>query len=99
MTKLLPVEVHEENQRNMRKYQELIQQANLELEEEQRARDRARENMINMERRSHSLANALEEARTMLDQADRARRYTRGHFGSFTFSIIIIHKYTFVGMV
>ncbi len=66
--------MHEENQRNMRKYQDLIQQANLHLEEEQRARDLARENLINMERRAHSFANSLEEARTMLDQADRARR-------------------------
>jgi len=31
--------------------------------------------MINMERRAHSFGNALEEARTMLEQADRARRY------------------------
>ena len=69
------VQVHEENQRNMRKYQEQLVQANGQLEEEQRAKDGARENMINMDRRAHSLSNALEEARTMLEQADRARRW------------------------
>ena len=69
------VQVHEENQRNMRKYQEQLVQANGQLEEEQRATDGARENMINMDRRAHSLSNALEEARTMLEQADRARRW------------------------
>ena len=68
------MQVHEENQRNMRKYQEQLVQANGQLEEEQRAKDGARENMINMDRRAHSLSNALEEARTMLEQADRARR-------------------------
>jgi hypothetical protein len=39
------------------------------------ARDHARENMMNMDRRAHTLGNALEEARTMLEQADRARRW------------------------
>jgi hypothetical protein len=38
-------------------------------------RDHARENMMNMDRRAHTLGNALEEARTMLEQADRARRW------------------------
>ena len=35
----------------------------------------ARENLMNLDRRAHSLQNALEEARTILDQTDRARRY------------------------
>ena len=34
----------------------------------------ARETLANAERRAHSLQNALEESRTMLEQADRARR-------------------------
>jgi hypothetical protein len=32
------LKVHEENLRNMRKYQDMIQQSNLHLDEEQRAR-------------------------------------------------------------
>ena len=72
------MQVHEENQRNMRKYQEQLVQANGQLEEEQRAKDGARENMINMDRRAHSHSNALEQARTKLEQADRARR--RGQY-------------------
>ena len=34
----------------------------------------ARESFANAERRAHTLQNALEESRTMLEQADRARR-------------------------
>ena len=75
--------VHEENQRNIRRYQDLIQKANINLEEEQQAKDLARENHVNMDRRAHSLQNALEEARTILDQTDRARRYVIMHNNVF----------------
>jgi len=67
-------QVHEENLRNIRKYQDNIQKANLQLEDEQRAKDIARERLVNSERKANSLQNALEEARTMLEQADRGRR-------------------------
>lgn len=43
-------------------------------DDEQRAKAIARENLVNAERRAHGLQNALEEGRTLLEQADRARR-------------------------
>jgi len=67
-------QIHDQNQHNMRRYQDSIQKAGVELDEETNIKDLARENLINMERRSHGLQNALEEARTMLEQTDRARR-------------------------
>ena len=44
------------------------------LDEEQKTKAMARESLANAERRAHTLQNALEESRTMLEQADRARR-------------------------
>lgn len=44
------------------------------MEEEQRARDETREALGIAERRANALANELEESRTLLEQADRARR-------------------------
>jgi len=44
------------------------------LEDEQRARDEAREALAGAERRSNALFNELEASRTLLEQADRARR-------------------------
>merc|ERR1711935_874361 len=41
---------------------------------EQLAKDNAREFMMNNERKANAVQNALEEAKTMLDQADRARK-------------------------
>merc|ERR1711997_73210 len=46
------------------------------LEEEQRAKEVTRDHLIATERKAHSVQNALEEARTLLEQADRARRMT-----------------------
>merc|ERR550539_587144 len=48
----------------------------LKLEDEQRARDEARECMMNSERRANTMQNAMEEAKTLLEQADRARKMT-----------------------
>jgi DNA repair exonuclease SbcCD ATPase subunit len=67
-------QIKEENQRNIRKYQDGIQRATQEMEDEQRARDGARDGLVAAERKTNSLANALEESRTMLEQTDRARR-------------------------
>jgi len=67
-------QIKEENQRNIRKYQDGIQRATQEMEDEQRARDAARDGLVAAERKTNSLANALEESRTMLEQTDRARR-------------------------
>merc|ERR1712128_262379 len=44
------------------------------LEEQQRAKDIAHDNFLVADRKANSNQNALEEARTLLEQADRARR-------------------------
>ena len=44
------------------------------MEQEQRERDKAREHLIQSERRSHSVRNELEETKTQLEHADRQRR-------------------------
>merc|ERR1711951_348755 len=46
------------------------------LEDEQRSKDAARDALIAADRRANSMQNALEEARTLLEQADRSRRMT-----------------------
>merc|ERR1711982_303650 len=44
------------------------------LEDEQRTKEVVRDNLLSNERRANSAQNALEEARTLLEQADRSRR-------------------------
>ena len=39
-----------------------------------RAKEVARDQFLASDRRAHAMGNALEEARTLLEQADRARR-------------------------
>jgi len=51
-----------------------IREAQAALEDEQRAKEVCRDQLIASERKAHSTQNALEEARTLLEQADRARR-------------------------
>ncbi len=63
-----------ELQKTIRGYQDRIKEKMLQFEDEQRAKDNARELMLNAERRANTLGNALEEAKTMLEQADRARK-------------------------
>lgn len=63
-----------ELQSNIKSYQDKVKEWNLRLGDEQRAKDVAREVMLNAERRSHSMQNGLEEAKTMLEQADRGRK-------------------------
>merc|ERR1711994_697155 len=46
------------------------------LEEEQRSKEIVRDQLISAERKAHTMQNALEEARTLLEQADRSRRMT-----------------------
>merc|ERR1712218_620029 len=48
--------------------------AQAKLEEQQRAKEVAHDELINADRRANSNQNALEESRTLLEQADRARR-------------------------
>merc|ERR1739844_810926 len=65
-----------ETQKTIKKYHGSIRDTQSNLESEQRAKDVARDSLIANERRAHSMQNALEEARTLLEQADRARRIT-----------------------
>ena len=44
------------------------------LEGEQQQRDKAREQLIQSERRAHAVRNELEETKTQLEHADRQRR-------------------------
>ena len=63
-----------ELQKNIKSYQDKIKDKMLQLEEEQHAKDNARELMLAAEHRANSLQNAHEETKTMLEQADRARK-------------------------
>ena len=44
------------------------------LETEQQYRDKAREQLIQSERKAHAVRNELEETKTQLEHADRQRR-------------------------
>merc|ERR1719479_775754 len=63
-------------QKNIKNYQDRTKEKMMQYEDEQRAKDIARDVMLNAERRANTMQNALEEAKTMLDQADRARKMT-----------------------
>merc|ERR1712135_188951 len=60
----------------IKRYHGQIRDGQGKLEDEQRARETVRDQLIANERRANSMQNALEEARTLLEQADRARRIT-----------------------
>ena len=57
------------------------------LEDEQIARDRAREELLQSERRSHATANELEESKNQLEHADRQRRQAE-HFPPFSYFLL-----------
>merc|ERR1712241_500300 len=65
-----------ENQKVIKRYHQQIRDAQGKLENEQRAKETVRDQLIANERRANSMQNHLEEARTLLEQADRARRIT-----------------------
>merc|ERR1712066_158758 len=65
---------NQDTQRSIKKYQQQIRDAQGKLEEESRQKSAARDNLVTAERRANSMSNALEEARTLLEQADRNRR-------------------------
>merc|ERR1719277_2213661 len=65
-----------ENQKVIKRYHGQIRDAQGKLEDEQRAKETVRDQLIANERRANSMQNALEEARTLLEQGDRARRIT-----------------------
>lgn len=68
------MQANAESQKNIKRYQQQLKDVQTALEEEQRARDDARELLGISERRANALQNELEESRTLLEQADRGRR-------------------------
>merc|ERR1711994_624537 len=65
-----------ETQKVIKRYHQQIRDMQCKLEDEQRAKEICRDQLLAADRRSNSMKNALEEARTLLEQADRARRVT-----------------------
>merc|ERR1711920_227222 len=63
-----------EAQRNIKTYQLGLREAQSKLEGEQLSKEKAHDALIVADRKCNSNQNALEEARTLLEQADRARR-------------------------
>merc|ERR1719449_233058 len=63
-----------ESQRNISLIQGNIRNIQTRFEEESRAKAVANDNLISADRRANANQNALEEARTLLEQADRNRR-------------------------
>merc|ERR1712110_1330433 len=57
-------------------YHQNIRESQQRLEDEQRTKEVVRDNLLGAERRANSAQNALEEARTLLEQSDRSRRMT-----------------------
>merc|ERR1739846_258344 len=58
----------------IKKYQLSLRDVQVRLEDAQRAKEVAHDHLIAADRKAHANQNALEEARTLLEQADRARR-------------------------
>jgi chromosome segregation ATPase len=65
---------NQETQKSIKRYHQQIREAQAHLEDEQRNKEVCRDQLIASERKAHSVQNALEEARTLLEQADRSRR-------------------------
>merc|ERR1719394_346867 len=63
-----------ESQRNIKRIQAAIREIQAKYEEEVRAKSAAQDSLIGAERRVNANQNALEEARTLLEQSDRNRR-------------------------
>merc|ERR1719334_1963206 len=63
-----------ESQKTIKKYTQSLREVQARLEEESHAKEVAHDNLLLADRRAHANQNALEEARTLLEQTDRARR-------------------------
>merc|ERR1711881_554126 len=63
-----------ETQKSIKVLNAKIREVQAGLEDEQRAKEVCRDQLIASERKANSTQNALGEARTLLEQADRARR-------------------------
>merc|ERR1712055_594220 len=65
---------NQETQNTIKKYQVALRETQTKLEDEQRAKEVAHDHLIAADRKAHANQNALEEARTLLEQSDRNRR-------------------------
>ena len=65
-----------ETQKAIKKYQIQIRDAQGKLEEESRGKGLGHDQLVNADRKAHAMQNALEEARSLLEIADRNRRAT-----------------------
>merc|ERR1712018_692310 len=65
-----------DTQKAIKRYHQNIREAQSKLEDEQRTKEVVRDQLLSGERRANSAQNAVEEARTLLEQSDRARRMT-----------------------
>merc|ERR1712088_290751 len=63
-----------ESQRNIKRIQTTVREIQAKYEDEVRAKSAAQDNLIAADRRCNANQNALEEARTLLEQSDRNRR-------------------------
>merc|ERR1712241_1336138 len=63
-----------ETQKVIKKYQLNLRETQVKLEEASHAKEVAHDNLLAADRKAHANQNALEEARTLLEQSDRARR-------------------------
>merc|ERR1712078_155423 len=63
-----------ETQKAIKKYQGQIRDAQGKLEEESRGKATGHDQLVAADRRAHAMQNALEEARSLLEIADRNRR-------------------------
>merc|ERR1712051_900574 len=67
---------NQDTQKAIKRYHQNIREAQAKLEDEQRTKEVVRDNLLSGERRANSAQNAVEEARTLLEQSDRSRRMT-----------------------
>merc|ERR1711878_64582 len=67
---------NQDTQKTIKRYHQQIRESQTRLEEEQRNKELIRDQLLASDRRANHNQNALEEARTLLEQADRGRRMT-----------------------
>merc|ERR1712072_554481 len=63
-----------ETQGTIKKYQNQVRDAQVKVDEESQLKATAQDAKVNADRKAGAMQNSLEEGRTMLEQADRARR-------------------------
>merc|ERR1719229_489921 len=76
-----------ESQRNISLIQGNIRNVQKRFEEESRAKAAATDSLISADRRANANQNALEEARTLLEQADRNRRNVEQELGLNSYKV------------